>query len=792
MPLTIRAAVRCFMAVGAVTCAAGRVPVWAQGEAAIRGRVIAAADGSGLAGAAVELRPVARDESIQTATTDHDGRFTFQRVTPGEYVLTGSIAGLIPAERRLVLQPREIRVVSLPLALSPVEIQMDVVGAAGPLISTRSPSSTVLSAGRLEGAPVGHRMNLPDVMVTAAPGMIRGHDDFVHIRGQEMALNPFINGVSFWENPHAVFSAGLTPDIIETANVMTGAFSAEYGNRFGGVVDIVTKSGFSMQNDGSLTVNAGGAGRRNVAGDFGAHSGRLAYYLFGAAFQSDRFLSPPDPVSVHNRGRGARGFVQLDGDLGRAGSLRLTLMGDGTNFQVPKAPRDEELRPLANPTQRTRQQTAILGWTRPVSSELLLGASLYQRWTRARLLPAAGPLTAKARLDRELFTAGGKFDVTRFAGRHTIKTGVDVVSLRPQENLFYDYSGYNALTHVLGLPHIHIGGDQTIAFNGRYAGGQVSAYVQDHVQLSDRLSADVGARIDRHDLVVSATHVSPRVNLAYRAWRGAVLHASYNHFFVPPPVEGVLSSSAGLTRFLDEIGTGLGPIHPTVENQVELGVAMPFRQLQLGVTGYYRATDNPVHTTVWPDSRIYSYASFDRASAYGLETKVELPLVSRYGVSGYLNYALGRVSFYNPVTGGFLTEAGHIGDTNRFLAPMDQTHTATGGLTYRHQATGLWVGTAMEYGSGTPIGHGDDDGHGHDPDRIDPHPAGVRIPGHFTASLSLGLDLVRDRHRRARLTIRLDAENLTNNVYLVAQQGEFSPAQYSIPRLIALTAKVRF
>ena len=137
----------------------------------------------------------------------------------------------------------------------------------------------------------------------------------------------------------------------------------------------------------------------------------------------------------------------------------------------------------------------------------------------------------------------------------------------------------------------------------------------------------------------------------------------------------------------------------------------PAGPLRLGVTGYFRATDNPVHTTVWPDSRIYSYASFDRARAYGLEAKAELPLVARYGMTGYLNYALGRVNFYNPVTGGFVTEAEHIDATNRFLAPMDQTHTLTAGLTYRHAASGLWAATAMEYGSGTPRDHG---GEGHD------------------------------------------------------------------------------
>src|SRR5262249_41041506 len=141
-------------------------------------------------------------------------------------------------------------------------------------------------------------------IVSAAPGMIRGHDDFVHIRGEEVALNPLINGVSFWENAHAVFSAGLNPDVIETANVMTGGFAPEYGNRFGGVVDIVTKSGLRRETSGSVSVNAGEAGRRNVFGDFGGHHGRIGYYAFGSMFQSDRFLSPPAPEAIHDHARG--------------------------------------------------------------------------------------------------------------------------------------------------------------------------------------------------------------------------------------------------------------------------------------------------------------------------------------------------------------------------------------------------------------------------------------------------------------------------------------------------------
>jgi hypothetical protein len=251
-----------------------------------------------------------------------------------------------------------------------------------------------------------------------------------------------------------------------------------------------------------------------------------------------------------------------------------------------------------------------------------------------------------------------------------------------------------------------------------------------------------------------------------------------------------------LTEGIAEIGVALPPVQPTTEHQVEVGASAPAGPLQLGLTGYYRTSDNPVHTTVWPDARIYSYASFDRGLAYGLEAKAEIPKFARYGVTGYLNYALGRVYFYNPVTGGFVTEAEHLEETNRFLAPMDQTHTLTAGLTYRHARTGVFAGTAMEYGSGTPMEHGGAE-HEHadgeaDHTHAESAEGAARVPGHYTANISLGIDLLQRGNRRPKLSLRLDIENITNNLYLIAQEGEFTPGQYSIPRLIAATATIRF
>ena len=126
--------------------------------------------------------------------------------------------------------------------------------------------------------------------------------------------------------------------------------------------------------------------------------------------------------------------------------------------------------------------------------------------------------------------------------------------------------------------------------------------------------------------MISESHVSPRLNAAYRFPVGTVVFGSYNHFFVPPPIENVLAGSAGLTELVSEIGRPLPPVPPIKENQFEIGVTQPVAALMnVGVTSYYRLSDDPPHTSLFPDSRFYTYASFDKGKAYGVEMKAERP-----------------------------------------------------------------------------------------------------------------------------------------------------------------------
>jgi len=757
-------------------CAIVPAQVWGT----LTGRVMVRLDHRPLSGVSVEVEDMDSGERNRSIT-DELGRFVFQRLVPGRYRLRVAPPGFRPEQRILRLAPREVLALDILLEIEPLR---EVVTVEAPHATQLQgpPTGTIVGERQIAALPRPVQIHLPEVIAALVPGAVRSHDDLVHVRGSELALNAMLNGVFFWENPHALFSPGLDPGIIESMNVVTGPFSAEYGNRFGGVLDVVTKSGLGRPSEGMMTLTAGTTLRHHAAIEYGGHRGRFGYYARVVGWQSARFLSPPEREAHHDFGRGLRSFLQFDVQPNVRDLFRFTLMGNGLAFEIPNTAAQERLgRDLR---QHGREQTFIAVWDRVLSAQTTIHVALYQRFSRAKLFPSLDPRSVWALFVRRLDTFGAKADFAYATPSHAVKVGSDVVSLRPRELLVLDPTNYRRFCDRYDLFCLDF---LRTTWRAREHGGHVSAYLQDQFRARRWLTLDLGLRFDAHRLVTRSVQWSPRVGASLFIPKvGTTLQLSYNRLFIPPPIEAILLSSAEPGRFVREYGhVPAQPILPERAHQFHVGIARTWREdIRIHLMAFSRLGDFPSHTVRFPELWVFPYVNFDRERVMGVELSAEVPMLERIGLSGFFNYSASRAYYYPPTRGGFIA-AGHGGHKGRFLAPFDQTHTGTAGILYAPRRRGFWTGVWFEYGSGTPIHHG---GEGH------VHAAAVtegerdRVPGHLVASLSVGVDLL--RRSRSAITLEVAIENLANNVYVVARESLFTPGQFAPPRQVS--ASVRF
>ena len=711
--------------------------------------------GSPLAGVQVDLQ---RPETAvhEKATTDASGRFYFPALAAGAYSLSAQPAGFYPVTYDFVLRARQP--LSLTIAAQRKQsVSQTVEVKAGYLTidPEKTGSSYTFTNRELEALPDPLTDSTNDLVNNLMPGASDSHDNFLAVRGTEFSLHEFINGVSFLDNTQPQFSPGISPQIFETVDLMTGGFPSEYGNRFGGVLDVTTRSGADLNGHGDVNFRGATLDNYDLNADYGGKYRGLGYYFFIDGFTSGRFLDPPEPQEFYDFGKGSRATAQFDWHAGTKDAFKLLLMGGGDNFQQPNLEEDQE---VGRDAQRhLRQQTAILGWTHAFSPETLLSTSLYERTGSDRVLPTTDPITPRSVASRAPLTLGIKSDLSHYWHGHYFKAGVDLVRLRENESFFFDSRGDP---------------DVFPAFGGGLLGGQASLYAQDHFSLLRNLTVDLGVRYDYFDLVDTGVQTSPRVGFAYHFTKTkSVLHAAYNRYFSPPPIEYSLLASFLGHNAIDP-DQRVGNVRPYRQNYFEAGWAQELHpRVSLELNTYLHTGHDSFENHEISISRIFVPINFHTARSEGLELVLNMRQLERLGITGRFQYALQKTWFYGPITGGFAGDE-PLEPGEKIIPAFDQTHAGTAQMFYRNRWRGFWAGTAMRYGSGTIIEGGD------------------RLQQHFTTDLATGFDLWNAEPRK--LALEFDVTNLSNSIYQIAKESEEIPIQYAPSRTVGGSLKFHF
>ncbi|PYT46935.1 MAG: hypothetical protein DMG47_03045, partial [Acidobacteria bacterium] len=251
--------------------------------------------------------------AILTASTDTDGKFRIAAMEAGAWRLRVQAAAYYPSTYDFVLRSRQP--VSLNIGLQKEETVRQSVEVSARYLTVdpeKTGSSYTFSRQDLERLPDPMVETTNDLVNNLMPGASDSHDNFLAVRGTEFSLHEFINGVSFLDNTQPQFSAGVSPQIFETVDLMTGGFTPEFGNRFGGVLDITTRSGADLAGHGDLNFRAATLDNYDLNADYGGQAGRLGYYFFADGFTSGRYLDPPEPQELFDFGKGSRATAQFD------------------------------------------------------------------------------------------------------------------------------------------------------------------------------------------------------------------------------------------------------------------------------------------------------------------------------------------------------------------------------------------------------------------------------------------------------------------------------------------------
>jgi len=138
-------------------------------------------------------------------------------------------------------------------------------------IQTQTGASTYTIDDAAIAATPGGDNTLLNQVIMQAPDVVQDSFGQFHVRGDHNDLQYRLNGIILPEGI-SVFGQSLSPRLISSLQLVTGALPAEYGLRTAGIIDMTTKSG-TLDPGGSVSVYGGSHGTFQPSFDYGGNSG---------------------------------------------------------------------------------------------------------------------------------------------------------------------------------------------------------------------------------------------------------------------------------------------------------------------------------------------------------------------------------------------------------------------------------------------------------------------------------------------------------------------------------------
>jgi outer membrane receptor for ferrienterochelin and colicins len=628
-------------------------------------------------------------------------------------IATSSAVFADPADSTAATTDASTSNASSPTQLQEIQVTAQRLNEARTTIETQTGASTyTIDSQAIAAMPGGPNAQLNQVLLQA-PDVVQDSFGQIHVRGDHNDLQYRLNGIILPEGI-SVFSQTLSPRLISSLKLITGALPAEYGLRTAGVIDLTTSSGL-LEPGGEVSVYGGSHSTFQPSAEYGGSNGQYSYFVTGDYKQDNLGIESPDGSSnpLHDHTTQIHGFGYFEDIIDSSNRLSLILGISDDEFQIPN---QQGLQPTLgldvngqtaflsnnlNETQHELAEYAILSWQHSEGA-LNWQTSLSARYTSLHFEPdCVGDLLYNG-IAQDAFkddtAIGWQTDAAyQLGAAHTVRAG-----------LYYQHDSAKSDTSSQVLP-IDAAGMQTsivplsVIDNGTQVQQIQSVYLQDEWKPLSPLTINYGLRYDHYSAFSSGGQLSPRVNAVWEFPSDTTLHGGYSRYFTPPPFE--LVGSETFTKFAGTTavppGTNTQDTPPIAEraNYYDLGVQQKLfdKTLTLGVDSFYEQAQHLIDEGQFGAPIILTPFNY----RYGLIGGVEF--TANYTISNFAAY-------FNSAW-----QAGHgkgVESAQFNFAPEDLNYIASNYIHLDHEgrvsasggASYLWLGNRFSvdaiFGSG--------------------------------------------------------------------------------------------
>ncbi len=633
----------------------------------IHGQVVDVETGDAIAGVLV----VAEDAN-QRATTDGDGRFVLNNVSPGPRTLVVSIVGYALARREVLVVAGATLDVTVPLSPGAGAYTEEVTVRGGEPPRTAAPVEFRMRSAELQELR-GVLADDPFRAIQAMPGVATG-DDFraeFSVRGSDFRQMGFaVDGVPApWlvHGPRAVNDTGtvamVNADVLAEIGLASGAAPQIFGNRTGAWVQSALREG--SRDAFRMTGSLSGTGASAVVEGPLGRSRRGAWLASIRKSYIDWLIAQLD-FDEDSRFGFTDGQAKLVFDLNPRHQLQLTGLAGRSRY------REIDTTPSANglATADARTALVIATWRSTLGQALVVT----QRATAAGLRYDNRGDFLQPLAEGDERTVGYRADLTVLARERV--TGEAGIAIDRDTSTFDEYL-YG------GAP-----GTATLRGSRRwdFARWRAGGYARARVNATDAVSVDVGSRVDRESLgdrssaspwLLARWAPHPRWSFA----AGTQLTWQLADLSMYPPAGLLPTPGLERSRAADMSAEfGLSPtlrVQTALYDRADAGVLRLDAPLPRLVDGAVRT---PTPTGLWLNA-------ID-VEARGLEVTVRR--TASTGLVGWVGYGYGTTRALERATGV------------RYWADFDQRHQVNVYLSQRFGAS-TSAGAKFRYGSNMPI-----------------------------------------------------------------------------------------